>query len=90
MTTHAHMRDVYGRIDLRRCSITELQKMFEIYLRSGMDDIANEIAEYLYLNTDETGTIITPIPDHPPTQAEDVPGWLKVFPFNLLWRQRPR
>lgn len=25
-----------------------------------------------------------------PTMADDVPAWLKVFPFSLLWKQRPR
>jgi hypothetical protein len=91
MTTHANnLRDVYQRIDLKRCSFDELQKMFEIYLRSGMEDIADEIADFLYFNTDASGTLITSIPDHPPTQADEVPGWLKIFPFKYFWKQRPR
>ena len=27
--------------------------------------------------------------DAPPPSVNDVPGWLKVFPFCLLWKQRP-
>lgn len=27
--------------------------------------------------------------DHTPTTDNNVPGWLRVFPFCLLWKQRP-
>jgi len=28
--------------------------------------------------------------EKPPPPLNNVPGWLKIFPFSLLWSQRPR
>jgi hypothetical protein len=28
--------------------------------------------------------------ENPPPPLENMPKWLKMFPFNLLWHQRPR
>jgi hypothetical protein len=48
------------------------------YLESAMSEIISRIEndEWLDLNA------------APPTQ-ENLPAWLKIFPFNLLWKQRP-
>jgi hypothetical protein len=88
MTTHTDLRSIYSRIDLKKCSVDELQKMFSIYIRHGMEDIADEICERLFF-MDDTKAIIKPVTDQPPTIADEVPGWLQKFPFNLLWKQRP-
>jgi len=28
--------------------------------------------------------------NNPPPPLENLPKWLKIFPFSLLWHQRPR
>lgn len=33
------------------------------------------------------GFIVPELETPPPPQTDDVPAWLKIFPFTLLWRQ---
>lgn len=47
-------------------------------------DAANEIERRIM-----AGTWID-INQPPPTHSEEIPSWLRVWPFRLLWSQRPR
>jgi hypothetical protein len=42
-------------------------------------EIENRISSGTWLNV-----------NNPPPPLENMPFWLKIFPFNLLWRQRPK
>lgn len=46
-------------------------------------DAANEIQRRIV-----SGSWI--VPETPPPPFENLPRWLKMFPFSLLWSQRPK
>lgn len=46
-------------------------------------EAANEIQRRIVLGTWK-------VPDTPPPPVENLPRWLKMWPFCLLWSQRPR
>lgn len=50
------------------------------YLPAALAEVAERIERGAWLD----------IESHPPCNHDDVPAWLKVWPFKLLWSQRPR
>lgn len=53
------------------------QSPFEV---DAMNEIEKRIMAGTWLDIDSP----------PPPLTEDMPKWLKMFPFSLLWSQRPR
>ena len=85
------VRQIFSRVDLCKCSDGELVQLFYILLSFNLQDLANQVADFLYIKCNPTPAFIVPGIDleKSPPPLHNAPAWLAWLLPRFLWHQKP-
>lgn len=84
------LQTLFTQVELKKCSDQELIKMFWILTSQGLNDEANQVADFMYLKTSGSAPLVDRVDlvDHSPAPLSNMPKWLKTLLPGFLWRQK--